>query len=205
MEQRFWSRVEKDGPIPLCDPSLGPCWEWIGYRRKDGYGRVTLVGVTIMAHRYAYEASVGKIPDGLELDHLCRNRCCVNPKHLEPVTMLENVRRGLAYRMRPDRCKRGHDLSGKNLYIGTAGRRVCIICNRMKTRESEARMRQRNYARGLTWNGRKRKQIGLAGAREIRRRAKAGTALRTLSSMYDLEAKQIRNILSGRCWAEPVA
>ena len=117
------------------------CWEWQGQRDKAGYGRVS-VGSRIdgtkriaSAHRTAYEAFVGPVPDGLELDHLCRNRGCVNPAHLEPVTRLENVRRA-----RRAHCPRGHLLEGRNLYLNPAGnRRGCRECNRQACLRYRAR------------------------------------------------------------------
>jgi hypothetical protein len=81
---RFWSYVDVDGD----------CWEWTGQRDRDGYGRLWRpAGKTRVAHRIAYELLVGPIPEGLQLDHLCLNKCCVNPDHVEPVTLAENCRR----------------------------------------------------------------------------------------------------------------
>ena len=70
------------------------CWEWVGRTGKDGYGSVGAARNSRLAHRVSYEWWMGDIPDGLEIDHLCRNRACVRPDHLEPVTHMENVRRG---------------------------------------------------------------------------------------------------------------
>lgn len=97
-EDRLWAQINKDGPLPdgrTLGAGLGPCWLWTGRLNNKGYGRVTLWAKKrgYMAHRMAYEFAVGPIPDGLEIDHLCRNRICCNPSHLEPVTHQENVRR----------------------------------------------------------------------------------------------------------------
>ena len=82
---RLWAKVDKSGD----------CWIWTGCRIRHGYGRISGPGrKPLLAHRVAYELTYGPIPDGLELDHLCRNPSCVRPDHLEPVTHLENVRRG---------------------------------------------------------------------------------------------------------------
>lgn len=80
-----WARVEKDGP--------NGCWLWVGSKTHDGYGNLKRGGRIYVVHRYVYELVAGPIPEGLELDHLCFVRNCVNPEHLEPVTGAENRRR----------------------------------------------------------------------------------------------------------------
>ena len=98
-EARFWSKVDKNGPLPTWAPMLGRCWTWLPPTDPTtGYGRLNIGGRdgrNIYAHRFSYDLLVGPIPDGLQIDHLCRVRACVNPQHLEPVTIGENVRREL--------------------------------------------------------------------------------------------------------------
>lgn len=74
------------------------CWVWTGSRNRNGYGQMFFDGRSRLAHRVAYAAYIGPIPDGLSIDHLCRTKCCVNPEHLEAVTASENVRRAWPYR-----------------------------------------------------------------------------------------------------------
>jgi hypothetical protein len=110
------------------------CWQW--QRPLDnGYGRFWVDGQTVLAHRYSYEIHVGSIPDGLHLDHLCRNRGCVNPAHLEPVTLAVNVLRGeglSAVNARKTVCKHGHPLTDDNVYVTPRGSRTCRACQRAR-------------------------------------------------------------------------
>jgi len=109
------------------EPMSG-CWLWIASLRETGYGRFYFKGHFDQAHRVAYEIFKKKIPSGLTLDHLCRTRSCVNPAHLEPVTLHENNRRGFspaALNARKTQCVRGHVLDD---------RRRCVICKRLSDR-----------------------------------------------------------------------
>lgn len=120
------------------------CWEW-RLSRWRGYGQIGVPtgrsgSRTRQAHRVAYELFIGPIPEELTLDHLCRNKGCVNPEHLEPVTIGENVRRALDIpRRNPQRdkthCPAGHSYSGDNLRITKDGRRRCRKCVKRLNRE----------------------------------------------------------------------
>jgi hypothetical protein len=130
---RFWSKVSED-------PS--GCWLWTA-GTTGGYGMFGMggrAGRMYRAHRVSYEALVGPIPDGLQIDHLCRVRNCVNPSHLEPVTPEENNSRGessSAIRARQTHCIAGHPFDEQNTaHIKQAGRlfRRCQACNRDRVR-----------------------------------------------------------------------
>lgn len=106
------------------------CWEWSGNKSASGYGLLTIKGSRRVVHRVLYELLVGPIPDGLQLDHLCRNRLCVNPDHLEPVTQRENVLRGehpSAVTYRTGVCGRGHSMEDARVNAKT-GHRNCRTC-----------------------------------------------------------------------------
>lgn len=99
LAERFWAKVNKNGPIPEHWPELGPCYIWTAYTNAKGYGVIGVSGnSTALAHRVGYELQVGPIPPDKEPDHLCRNRSCVRGSHLEAVTHKENVQRGRHWR-----------------------------------------------------------------------------------------------------------
>lgn len=131
---RFWSKVDK----------TGDCWLWTAATFPSGYGQFA-VGPPwrrVMAHRWAYEDRFGVIPDGLQIDHLCRNRPCCNPDHLEAVTQHENIMRGespSAVHARMTECKQGHPLTPDNVYITSVGNRRCRICTLATNRRSAQR------------------------------------------------------------------
>lgn len=128
------------------------CWRWTKSKHSGGYGVTYLAGKNVYVHRLAYEAWVGPIPDGLQIDHLCRVRDCCNPQHLEPVPQMVNWERGEsepAINAAKDRCPRDHLYDEANTWRHPrTGWRMCRECNRARSR---ARTRAR--AEALTHDG----------------------------------------------------
>ena len=126
--QKFIKRIKMD--------LLSDCWNWVGYLSKDGYARISINGIQSYGHRLSYQYWKGNIPNGLQLDHLCRNRKCVNPNHLECVTTQENIRRGFSIatiNSLKTHCKRGHEYTVKNTwYRKDRTGRFCKKCWRDK-------------------------------------------------------------------------
>ena len=122
-EARFWSKVERRGPAE--------CWAWRASHSSKGYGQFYVDSKPVGAHRVAYELMRGPIPDGLELDHLCRNPGCVNPDHLEPVTRRMNSLRGKgmsAHNAAKTECAKGHSYDLLNTRFTKKGWRQCLLC-----------------------------------------------------------------------------
>lgn len=124
------------------------CIEWMGGRGSKDYGRFYLGNKQRLAHRVAYEWANGPVPDGHEMDHLCRNRFCVNPEHLEAVTHRENVLRGVspvAMKARQTHCVGGHPLSGDNVrhmnFPGGKRERRCMACVRIRSLDRKGKPR----------------------------------------------------------------
>lgn len=149
-EIRFWQKVDK----------TKSCWLWMGARGKSGYGlfAVSKDRKAYGAHRYVWEITMGPIPKNLVIDHLCRNKLCVNPDHLEPVTQRENVMRGngpTAVNARMTHCWRGHEFTEENIYRSPSqGYRVCRKCKSINQKERTERIRSKSM---IDFEGRKEK------------------------------------------------
>lgn len=134
IEQRLLSKVKNN-------PETG-CMEFTGSLYKNGYGQIWNGKRTEQAHRVSYRFYVGEIPADKEIDHLCRNRCCVNPAHLALVTHQENIARSqtvMGENARKTHCMRNHPLSGENLIITKQNTRQCRICSNMRARIAKQR------------------------------------------------------------------
>lgn len=140
-ETRFWAKVDVGHPLG--------CWIWTSTLDRYGYGKFFSGGATLKAHRVAYQFLLGPIPGGLDIDHRCRVRNCVNPDHLEPVTRRENALRSpisiVAINSSKTHCSQGHRYTPENTYIYEADsytQRNCRACNRAAARRYQARRRQ---------------------------------------------------------------
>lgn len=138
-EERFWRKVNKtDG-----------CWEWTGHKTKDGYGLISIRGKNKVASRVSYELAHGTIPHGLTIDHLCGNPACVNPAHLEAVSMRDNILRGdnrAANNARKTHCPNGHPYDEENtIWVGS--HRYCRACTLANAPKYQQAYRARNLER----------------------------------------------------------
>ena len=140
---RFWAKVDKSGPLPTAAPHLGPCWLWTASLNGSGYGQIKgPLRAPVLAHRASYELHGGELVDGMELDHLCSVRRCVNPDHLESVTHRENLIRGngpTGIASRQTHCVHGHEFTEENTYVPPRGGRQCRECGRRRCKEQYAR------------------------------------------------------------------
>ena len=124
--QRFWKQTD----------TTGECWRWLGGKTISGYGQLSVHYRKVLAHRFAYELLVAPIPEGMEIDHLCHERDCVNPAHMEVVTHAENVRRT---RPKPY-CPQGHAMTGANVAMrADTGHRICRQCRVERNRKAYQR------------------------------------------------------------------
>ena len=145
LEERFWAKVDKAGPVPALCPALGACWIWTANIDTSGYGRITAGGrrgKLLIAHRYSYQMHKGFLWPGEELDHLCRVLRCVNPDHLEQVTSTENMHRShnpFILIHLSNRCGRGHEKISANGYFRSSspGSWRCKICEQLAARSKQ--------------------------------------------------------------------
>lgn len=148
---RKYGTTELPPPVPIDERLMrhavfnldNGCIEWTAYIDVvSGYGRIQVDRRSCYTHRVAYETFVGPISDGLHLDHLCRNRKCMNPAHLEPVTPLVNAQRGEGNGSETH-CPHGHEYAGANLYVWTdkhgQSRRYCRACRKRHQQDHQAR------------------------------------------------------------------
>jgi hypothetical protein len=137
-------------------PASG-CFIWLGGKTSSGYGSFKVCGKPMGAHRYAYALMRGRIPAGFEIDHMCGNRACVRPAHLQAVTRAQNER----FKVTRDRthhetnkthCPQGHPYAGENLYVRPSGKRGCWSCNRARQSKLYYERRQVDHWAVMAWD-----------------------------------------------------
>lgn len=131
-------RPEIERFMEKVDTTSSECWLWTASTHGGGYGQFATTVGERTAHRWAYAYFVGQIPEGMVVDHLCRNRRCVKPSHLEAVTNEENLRRGLGFKVKngmDPRCPHGHDYTPENTYWTSRGSVKCRECARSRDRQ----------------------------------------------------------------------
>lgn len=141
--------------------SKNGCWAWRNPNNGTGYGEFWWARKRYLAHRFSYEHFVGPIPDGMQIDHLCRNRACVNPYHLRVMTLQENVLSGIgitAVNKKKTHCLRGHEFTETNTYFASNGHRGCRICRDKSSRESQKKPKPSTFpcvvcGKDFVWRG----------------------------------------------------
>lgn len=146
LSARFWAKVDK----------TSTCWNWTASLRSKNspYGNFKVLGKTKLAHRISYELLVGTIPEGLTIDHTCKNTKCVNPSHMELVTLSENVRRAEVWKntnpgqVNRDKsyCPKGHPYDSINTYTTPSGKRDCKECRRAACRKNYRKVKDKSLS-----------------------------------------------------------
>jgi hypothetical protein len=148
--ERFWQKVNKSGPIPVHQPELGECWLWLARLDRKGYGQFKLAGKDMGAHRAVLILEGKVLTRGMEVDHLCSNKSCVRPSHLEEVTPMMNNERGRIHRRGALACPSGHLYTPETVKILSNGKRACGICisnwNRYQREKDPAAKKARDAA-----------------------------------------------------------
>lgn len=171
------------------------CWLWNLSKDRDGYGEGCFMKRKRKSHRLSYEAFVGQVPEGLQLDHLCRARSCANPAHLEPVTCGENIRRGTSGSKRKTHCKRGHAFA-EHGRIAQGGNQ-CRLCDGIRRRANFKPVVQRISKRGDLNQAAKLRETDIPVIREL---AAAGTIHATIAELYGVSRSAIQMVAQRRRW-----
>jgi hypothetical protein len=191
-------------PYILENISVAPngCWNWLRGKGACGYGHLHIDKKCLKAHRVSYEVFIGPIPRGLHIDHLCRNRACVNPHHLEPVTCKVNLLRGESFsavNAAKTHCHRGHELSGDNLFKRRGNKRGCKQC---KSDYFKARRRLKNPS-GKRGPEDQRGELGSAAKFtsaqiiEVRKLHAIGVSNKDIAQKYAVDRSTISRIVNG--------
>jgi len=191
---RFWAKT--------CANDNG-CVEWTGAVNSRGYGSVGWgprgQNKSYLAHRVSFVLAGGILEPSLTIDHICRNRLCVNAAHLEQVTGKENIQR--AARL-ITHCKHGHPLSGENLRLSSRGKRVCRTCAADRSAEWSAASRESRRARGLMKSGRVARQFTDEELAEMHKFVSLGVSKARIASDFKISFKRLTKLLSANDNAE---